>query len=84
MIVMNPLKLVSLQRQLTPAFLFGTSTIAWRCSVCRKLFCVPTAYDGTQADDPPRVVLYEYAKHSCALQLDGESFSRQVGAGHCY
>ena len=62
----GPLKLVSLRRQLTPAFLFGTSAIAWRCSVCGKLFCVPTAYDGTQADDPPLVVLYEYTKHSCA------------------
>ena len=73
-------RLAPFQRQLTPAFLFGTSTIAWRCSGCRKLFCVPTIHDGTEADDPPRLLLHEFNRHSCALQPDVEFFYRQVGA----
>jgi hypothetical protein len=74
------LRLVPFQRQLTSAFLFGASTIAWRCSGCRKLSCVPTIHDGTPADDPPRLLLHEFTPHSCVLHLDAEFFYRQVGA----
>jgi hypothetical protein len=68
--------------QATTSISFNNQTL--RMIVHTSIGGHTTSDGGTQADDPPRVLLYAFTKHSCALQLDGEFFSRQVGARRGY
>jgi hypothetical protein len=71
-------KLDPIGRQLAPSFFFGRSVIAWRCSVCGKLFCVPSINDGTPGDYPPNYLRRDFEHHSCMLQLQAEFAHKQV------
>ena len=68
------------QRQLEASFLFGPLVIAWRCSLCRKLFCVPTIHDGVRGNGPPDYLRRDFEKHSCVLNLYHEFAHKQVRA----
>jgi hypothetical protein len=65
------------QRKLVTSFLFGPRVIGWRCSLCRKLFCV-TIHDGTPDDCPPDYVRWDFERHSCLLNLHTEFEHKQL------
>lgn len=57
-------------RALLPRFRYGTSVLAWQCSVCRKLFSVSLREaEQLQPSEVPSHVKHAFEQHSCELGL---------------
>jgi hypothetical protein len=57
-------------RALVPSHFFQRKVLAWRCSVCRKLFC--RSLDEVACvggDNPPIYIEREFRMHNCELVL---------------
>ena len=61
-------------RSLIPSYLFRSTVLAWKCSLCHKLFCVtPEEAEERKDVTPPGEVQYAFRVHSCALVLLDEA-----------
>ena len=57
-------------RLLLPRFRYGTSVLAWQCSVCRKLFSVSLREaEQLHSAEAPSHLKHAFEQHSCELGL---------------
>ena len=57
-------------RALIPSHLFRSSVLAWQCSLCHAMFCIPLE-EAEERDEitPPDYVEHEFQVHNCVMVL---------------
>jgi hypothetical protein len=63
---------LKLERHLTPAYLLNGCVYCWRCSICGKLFVVPTDVKRPHCGKLERAeVRRDFHLHDCGLHFAG-------------
>ena len=71
------------RRALIASYFLQRSVLAWQCSVCRMMFCVPVEQaERNPSTNPPPYVEREFRIHSCQVVLVSQQ-EKLVAAKAC-